>query len=134
MEKLLAATVDDDLSAVKALFRADPGLATRRIDKERLFESGIFHWIYMGDTALHLAAAGYRVEIVRLTQQSGATSTCKNENGSWSTPPPTAGWKTIQSRHRLQRAGAGAGASGDEIAFRLQIGWNRRQQSERRCF
>ena len=32
----------------------------------------IFHWIYAGDTALHLAAAGYRVEIVRLLLAAGA--------------------------------------------------------------
>src|SRR5439155_2835152 len=30
------------------------------------------HWIYAGDTALHLAAAGYRVEIARLLLAAGA--------------------------------------------------------------
>jgi len=37
-----------------------------------LYESKIFHWIYVGDTALHLAAAGYRVELVRLLLAAGA--------------------------------------------------------------
>src|SRR5262249_49968986 len=32
----------------------------------------IFHWMYAGDTALHLAAAGYRVEIARLLLAAGA--------------------------------------------------------------
>ena len=51
---------------VKALLQADPLLATCRVGEARLYESGIFHWLYVGDTALHLAAAGHRVEIVRL--------------------------------------------------------------------
>ena len=38
----------------------------------KLYRSGIFHWIYVGDTLLHLAAAGYRVEIVRLLLAAGA--------------------------------------------------------------
>src|SRR6185369_1588044 len=37
-----------------------------------LYQSKIFHWIYVGDTALHLAAAGYRVEIVKLLLGAGA--------------------------------------------------------------
>ena len=43
-----------------------------RIPTARLYQSGIFHWIYVGDTALHLAAAGYRVEIARLLLAAGA--------------------------------------------------------------
>jgi ankyrin repeat protein len=38
----------------------------------KLYNSKIFHWIYVGDTALHLAAAGYRVEIIRLLLAAGA--------------------------------------------------------------
>src|ERR1044071_7636937 len=72
MNKLLSAIVDDDVSAAKRLLAADAGLATRLIQEPKLHNSGIFHWIYVGDTALHLAAAGYRVEIVRLLLDSGA--------------------------------------------------------------
>jgi hypothetical protein len=72
MTKLLTAIVDDDASAVKRLLRADAGLAVQLIQKPKLYDSRIFHWIYVGDTALHLAAAGYRVEIVRLLLDSGA--------------------------------------------------------------
>lgn len=32
----------------------------------------ITHWIYAGDTALHVAAAGYRVEIAKLLLDTGA--------------------------------------------------------------
>ena len=71
MNNLLTAIVDDDRNAVKALLKADGGLATRLILKPQFYNSKIFHWIYAGDTALHLAAAGYRVEIVRLLLTAG---------------------------------------------------------------
>jgi Ankyrin repeats (3 copies)/Ankyrin repeats (many copies) len=72
MNKMFAAIVNDDVSAVKRLLQADPGLATRLVRKPTLYSSRIFHWIYVGDTTLHLAAAGYRVEIVRLLLAAGA--------------------------------------------------------------
>ena len=55
MEALLAAILDDDRKKAKALLKADADLATRRLNEARLYDSGILHWIYAGDTALHLA-------------------------------------------------------------------------------
>src|SRR6266700_1183929 len=72
MNNMLTAILDDNRRAVKTLLQADAGLATRLIRQAKLYDSGIFHWIYVGDTALHLAAAGYRVEIIRLLLASGA--------------------------------------------------------------
>src|SRR5215469_8316702 len=72
MNKMIAAIVSEDASAAKRLLRSDPGLATLLIRSRRLYDSGIFHWIYVGDTVLHLAAAGYRFEIVRLLLASNA--------------------------------------------------------------
>src|SRR2546423_3227072 len=72
MNSVLTAIVDDNRKAVKALLKADRGLAARLIAAPKLYQSKIFHWIYAGDTALHLAAAGYRVEIVRLLLAAGA--------------------------------------------------------------
>jgi hypothetical protein len=72
MDALFAAIMSDDVDAARRLLQADEGLATQPIQKPKLYESGIFHWIYVGDTALHLAAAGYRVEIVKLLLASGA--------------------------------------------------------------
>jgi ankyrin repeat protein len=72
MDALLQAILDDDRARVKALLKADRGLATRRIEEARLYESPILHWIYVGDTALHLAAAGYRLEIARFLLAAGA--------------------------------------------------------------
>ena len=72
MNRIIEAIVEDDASAVRRLIKGDVGLATRLIEKPKLHRSGIFHWIYDGDTALHLAAAGYRVEIARLLLAAGA--------------------------------------------------------------
>jgi hypothetical protein len=58
MDEFLKAIVDDDQPKAREMLRAHPGLATRRIDEARLFKSKIVHWIYAGDAALHLAAAG----------------------------------------------------------------------------
>jgi hypothetical protein len=72
MDELLMAIVNDDVCAVKRLLKQDKELASRLIPKAKLYQSKIFHWIYVGDTALHLAAAGYRVEIVKALVKAGA--------------------------------------------------------------
>jgi ankyrin repeat protein len=72
METILKAILADDRSKVKKLLEANAHLATALIETPRLYESKIIHWIYEGDTALHLAAAGYRVEIVKELLAAGA--------------------------------------------------------------
>jgi len=72
MDAILTAILDDDRPRARELLKADPDLATCLISEARLCESKIVHWIYVGDTALHLAAAGYRVEIVGLLLAAGA--------------------------------------------------------------
>ena len=69
---MLTAILDDVLPRARELLKADPGLATRLIGDARLYQSKIVHWIYAGDTALHLAAAGHRVELVRILLAAGA--------------------------------------------------------------
>jgi hypothetical protein len=83
MDPLLAAILEDDRPRVKTLLRADAGLAQGLFAEARLYESSIDHWIYVGDTALHLAAAGYRVEIVGLLLADGADpNSAKNHRQS----------------------------------------------------
>ena len=72
MTTLLTAIVDDDLPLVRKLLKTDRELAVERVQKAVLYQSGIFHWLYVGDTALHLAAAGYRETIVRALLAAGA--------------------------------------------------------------
>lgn len=72
MEALLDAIVQDDHEKCRTLLRRDPTLATSRVTTEKLYESGISHWLYEGDTALHLAAAGHRAGIVKIFLEAGA--------------------------------------------------------------
>ncbi len=72
LANLLAAIVDDNRAKVKALLATDAGLATSTVTEPKLYRSSIFHWLYAGDKALHLAAAGYRVEIIDLLLAAGA--------------------------------------------------------------
>jgi hypothetical protein len=85
MDKILKAIVDDDRGAVEELLNTDSSLATRLVSKAILYNSKIFHWLYVGDTALHLGAAGYRVEIVGLLMRAGADPNA-SENHRESTP------------------------------------------------
>ena len=71
-QSLFAAIRDDDRAKVKALLDNDPVLAKRAVAEEDRYESRIAHWIYSGDAALHVAAAGYRVEIARMLLAAGA--------------------------------------------------------------
>jgi len=72
MKALLAAILADDRAKARAVLKAQPEFATSLNKAGRLYQGKIFHWFYVGDTALHLAAAGYRVEIVRLLLAAGA--------------------------------------------------------------
>ena len=72
MDALLRAILDDDRTTVQGLLTADSSLVSLPLGEARYYDSKIFHWMYVGDTALHLAAAGYRVEIVRLLLAAGA--------------------------------------------------------------
>jgi len=58
LAEFLAAVVADDAEAVR-LVRAAPAITLARVADERLVEE-IAHQLYVGDTALHLAAAALR--------------------------------------------------------------------------
>ncbi len=71
MRDLFAAIVDDDVRKAKGLIQKQPELATQLMTAAKL-EPRIPHWIYVKDTLLHAAAAGYRVEIVKMLLKAGA--------------------------------------------------------------
>lgn len=62
----------DDRNCVKALLREDSILATRLAGKPDRLEPRIAHYIYTGDSLLHVAAAAYRIEIAQLLVAMGA--------------------------------------------------------------
>jgi hypothetical protein len=70
------------LAASSALARAhiEEG-ATRRAAKE-YFLDGIQHYAYGGDTALHIAAAGYRREVAKALIAAGADVRARNRRGA----------------------------------------------------
>ncbi|MDB6030515.1 MAG: ubiquitin-protein ligase MIB2-like [Verrucomicrobiales bacterium] len=72
LKALFAAIIDDDRVKAKALLDKDPALAKLGVAKNERYDSPIAHWIYSGDTALHVAAAGYRVEIARMLLTASA--------------------------------------------------------------
>jgi hypothetical protein len=71
-EQLLRAIVHDDRTGARALLKAEPRLATAATGEARLYEGNISHWLYRNDTALHLAAAGHRPQIVQILLAAGA--------------------------------------------------------------
>ena len=76
-ENLLAAIVRDERGKVKTLLRTSPELVRELVTRARCYETGICHWLYVSDTALHLAAAGFRSEIVRMLLSAGAIQTLR---------------------------------------------------------
>lgn len=72
IDALIRAILDDDRTTANELVIADSSLISQLISEARFYDSKIFHWLYVGDTCLHLAAAGYRVEIARLLLAAGA--------------------------------------------------------------
>lgn len=70
-QSLCTAILEDDVAKVKKLLKSAPDLSKHSVIEES-YEAGIVHWIYAGDTALHIAAAGYRVEIAKLLLAAGA--------------------------------------------------------------
>ena len=68
---LIDAILDDDRVRAKELLKRTAALATM-CATEACLDSRIAHWIYAGDTALHVAAAVYRVEMAELLLAAGA--------------------------------------------------------------
>jgi ankyrin repeat protein len=86
---LVRAIVAGDDEATSALLAASPNLALARVEQgatrqaaTQSFLVEINHYIYAGDTALHIAAAGYRPQIVRTLVALGADVNAKNRRGA----------------------------------------------------
>jgi hypothetical protein len=85
LSDLIAAIVADDGARVTHLLAADPALAraavkdgaTRQAAAENYF-AAIGHYVYAGDTALHVAAAGHRPAITEQLLALGADVHARN--------------------------------------------------------
>ena len=78
--ELLAAIVADEAEAVR-LVRATPEIGQARVARERLVQE-VPHQLYVGDTALHLAAAALRPLAVGALIEAGADSNAENRRGA----------------------------------------------------
>jgi ankyrin repeat protein len=81
--------VEGDPDEVSRLLGADPGLATMalrqggtRQDSVDYFFTGISHYIYAGDTALHMAAAASSRPIAEILVSHGADCRVRNRRGA----------------------------------------------------
>src|SRR4051812_40558293 len=81
--------VDGDVANVSRQLRADPALATMalpvgatRQQAADFFFTEIRHYVYGGDTALHMAAAAFSRPIAKLLVSHGANFRAKNRRGA----------------------------------------------------
>jgi hypothetical protein len=86
---LIEAIVDGDCATAIGLLDASPRLAneraahgaTRQAAKENFFDQ-ILHYMYEGDTALHIAAAAYQTRIAEELISRGADVRARNRRGA----------------------------------------------------
>jgi hypothetical protein len=86
---LLRAIASGDRARTLRLLKASPRLAVEstpvgatRDASTRNYLKNIGHYIYAGDTALHIAAAAYRVDIAKDLIASGANPRARNRRGA----------------------------------------------------
>ena len=85
---LIRAIGVDDAAALR-LLAASPALASARVAQGATRQAAkdyyldpIGHYVYTGDTALHVAAAAYRCEVARKLIASGADIRARNRRGA----------------------------------------------------
>ena len=86
---LVHAIVSGDARKTANLLDGSPGLlhqrtavgATRNGAQSYFFEA-IAHYMYVGDTALHMAAAGFQYEVVQTLIDQGADCSARNRRGA----------------------------------------------------
>jgi hypothetical protein len=82
-QALTSAILDDDRAEVEELLKKHPHLARHGSFETEWCESKIAHWVYVGDTVLHVAAAGHLPEITKMLLDAGADVTsAKNRRRS----------------------------------------------------
>lgn len=89
LRQLVQAIVADKAELAGRLLRASPDLAQARAafgatrqTAEEFFYPEILHYMYQGDTALHMAAAAYRRTIAEALIAAGADVRARNRRGA----------------------------------------------------
>jgi Ankyrin repeats (3 copies)/Ankyrin repeat len=86
---LIRAVIDGDTRTVSRVLAADPDLATTqagggatRQNASEFFFKEIRHYLYAGDTALHMAAAAFQRSVAELLIRRGANCRARNRRGA----------------------------------------------------
>jgi ankyrin repeat protein len=80
MEPIFDAILQSE-KAIVQLLKKSPELSGVRIAQDHLVET-IPHWLYVGDTPLHLAAAALRVKAAKLLLENGSDANAENRRGA----------------------------------------------------
>jgi ankyrin repeat protein len=87
--ELLRAVARGDAPLTSRLLSANPGLSSGRLRHgasrqaaSDFFLADIGHYLYAGDTPLHVAAAGHRPELARMLVPAGAEVSARNRRGA----------------------------------------------------
>ena len=80
MDPIFEAVLGSDKAVAQLLIKS-PELSQARVGQDHLVET-IPHWLYMGDTPLHLAAAALRTGAAKLLLESGANANAENRRGA----------------------------------------------------
>src|SRR4051794_186736 len=90
LRRLVDAIVADEGASFSNLIEGSPALAAASFSRGatrqgsslgRLFIKEIGHYIYAGDTALHFAAAAYRLKMTKKLIKAGADVRARNRRG-----------------------------------------------------
>jgi ankyrin repeat protein len=87
--QLVRAIAARDTDKTSELLKASPALATASVElgaarqeSSTYYLDEINHYVYAGDTALHVAAAAYQPDLVRTLLAVGADVSTKNRRGA----------------------------------------------------
>ncbi len=81
MEPIFEAVLADDVAAIAAILHASPATLECVREADELVQQ-IPHWLYRGDTPLHLAAAGLRLGALNALLSRGAAVDPVNRRGA----------------------------------------------------
>src|SRR5262245_40433598 len=75
-------TVSRELTLAPSLARSASDVGASRSNESEFFFAEIAHYLYAGDTALHMAAAAFRRDVIELLIAHGADCGAKNRRGA----------------------------------------------------
>ena len=81
VEPIFEAALANDQAGIAAIAASTPAAPAQRIDQD-LFVAELPHWLYRGDTPLHLAAAGLRYDAARALLSAGTPVNAVNRRGA----------------------------------------------------